>query len=131
MVFTHVTMQSEKFVCVRETGEKNNVVIVDMANPSTPLRRPITADSTILAPSSRTLALKAAAGEGGGDNLQVFNLDTKQKIKSHVNPTRVQFWAWLDDSTIGIVTDAAVFHWSMEVRQVASRQQVPAAFDCV
>lgn len=116
MVFTHVTMQSEKFVCVRETGTTNNVVIVDMANPSAPVRRPITADSTILAPSTKTLALKASAAADGGDNLQVFNLDTKQKVKSFVNPVKVQFWTWLDDKTIAIVTDSAVFHWSMEVR---------------
>ena len=119
MVFTHVTMQSEKFVCVRETGANNNVVIVDMANPTAPTRRPITADSTILAPSSKTLALKAAASADGsspGDNLQVFNLDTKQKLKAHLNPEKVQFWTWLNDKTIGLVTENAVYHWNMEVR---------------
>jgi clathrin heavy chain len=119
MVFTNVTMQSEKFVCVRETGTTNNVVIVDMANPSAPTRRPITAESTILAPSSKILALKAAASADGsspGDNLQVFNLETKQKLKAYLNPTKVQFWAWLDDKTIGIVTENAVFHWHLEVR---------------
>jgi hypothetical protein len=119
MAFTHVTMQSEKYVCVRETGATNNVVIVDMANPGTPMRRPITADSTILAPSSKTIALKAAAaGEGGaqGDNLQVFNLDTKQKLKAFFNPVKVQFWTWTSDSNIALVTDASVFHWDVTVR---------------
>jgi hypothetical protein len=119
MVFTNVTMQSEKFVCVRETGTTNNVVIVDMANPSAPTRRPITADSTILAPSSKILALKAAASADGsspGDNLQVFNLETKQKLKAYLNPTKVQFWTWLNDKTIGVVTENAVFHWHLEVR---------------
>lgn len=119
MAFTHVTMQSEKYVCVRETGTANNVVIVDMANPSVPLRKPITADSTILAPSSKTLALKAVApaeGGGQGDNLQVFNLDTKQKVRAYVNPVKVQFWAWISDETIALVTDSAVFHWDINVR---------------
>jgi clathrin heavy chain len=115
MVFTHVTMQSEHYVCVRATGEKNEVVIVSMQDPTgTPLRRPITADSTILAPSSKTLALKA--GGEAGDNLQVFNLDTKQKLKSFVNPAKVMFWTWVNDKTIALVTENAVFHWSMEVR---------------
>lgn len=126
MVFTHVTMQSEKYVCVRETGANNNVVIVDMANPTAPTRRPITADSTILAPSSKTLALKAAASADGsspGDNLQVFNLDTKQKLKAHLSPDKVQFWAWLNDKTIGLVTENAVFHWDMEVRARTRRER--------
>lgn len=118
MAFTHVTMQSEKYVCVRETGTTNNVVIIDMSNPSAPMRKPITADSTILAPSSKVLALKAQApGEGGtqGDNLQVFNLDTKQKVRAYVNPVKVQFWAWISDDTIALVTDSACFHWNINV----------------
>lgn len=123
MAFTHVTMQSEKYVCVRETGTTNNVVIVDMANPSVPLRKPITADSTIIAPSSKILALKAAtAAEGGsqGDNLQVFNLDTKQKVRAYLNPVKVQFWAWISDDVIALVTDSAVFHWDVNVRSCST-----------
>jgi clathrin heavy chain len=118
MAFTHVTMQSEKYVCVRETGTTNNVVIVDMANPSVPIRKPITADSTILAPSSKVVALKASAAvEGGamGDNLQVFNLDTKQKVRAYVNPVKIQFWSWISDETIALVTESAVFHWEINV----------------
>lgn len=123
MAFTHVTMQSEKYVCVRETGTTNNVVIVDMANPAVPLRKPITADSTIIAPSSKILALKAAtAAEGGtqGDNLQVFNLDTKQKVRAYLNPVKVQFWVWISDETIALVTESAVFHWDVNVRSLIS-----------
>jgi clathrin heavy chain len=37
--FTNLTMESEKFICVRETGAANSVVIVDMANPSQPMKR--------------------------------------------------------------------------------------------
>ena len=45
--FTHVTMESDKYICVRETSGQNSVVIVDMATPMQPLRRPITADSVV------------------------------------------------------------------------------------
>lgn len=54
--FTHVTMESEKFVCVRETTGANNVVIVDMSNPSTPMRRQIAADSALMNPVSKVRA---------------------------------------------------------------------------
>ena len=37
--FTNLTMESEKFICVRETGAANSVVIVDMENPSQPMKR--------------------------------------------------------------------------------------------
>jgi hypothetical protein len=39
--FTNLTMESEKFICVRETGAANSVVIVDMSNPMVgPATRP-------------------------------------------------------------------------------------------
>lgn len=58
VTFTHVTMESEKYICVRETSPQNSVVIIDMSTPNQPLRRPITADSALMNPTSRVLALK-------------------------------------------------------------------------
>lgn len=58
--FTHVTMESERFVCVRETTGANNVVIVDMSDPTTPMRRQITADSALMNPVSKVRATNGA-----------------------------------------------------------------------
>jgi len=58
VTFTHVTMESDKYICVRETSPQNSVVIIDMSTPNQPLRRPITADSALMNPTSRVLALK-------------------------------------------------------------------------
>lgn len=58
ITFTHVTMESDKYICVRETAPQNSVVIIDMNMPMQPLRRPITADSALMNPNSRILALK-------------------------------------------------------------------------
>jgi hypothetical protein len=58
ITFTHVTMESDKYICVRETSPQNSVVIIDMTMPNQPLRRPITADSALMNPNSRILALK-------------------------------------------------------------------------
>jgi hypothetical protein len=60
VTFTHVTMESEKYICVRETSPQNSVVIIDMAMPMQPLRRPITADSALMNPNARILALKGS-----------------------------------------------------------------------
>ncbi|KAM3263807.1 hypothetical protein P3L10_000801 [Capsicum annuum] len=51
-------MESDKYICVRETDPQNSVVIIDMNMPMQPLRRPITADSVLMNPNSRILALK-------------------------------------------------------------------------
>lgn len=59
-------MESDKFICVREKiGDTNQVVIIDLNDPTTPIRRPISADSAIMNPASKVLALKGKAGSEG------------------------------------------------------------------
>lgn len=72
------------------------------------MRRPITADSAIMNPSQKIIALKS------GSTLQIFNIEAKAKVKSHSMSEETQFWTWINDSTIGLVTSSAVYHWSME-----------------
>lgn len=49
-----------------------------------------------------------------GQTLQIFNIETKQEVKSHVNDSDVVFWKWISDKTIDTVTEVAVFHWSTD-----------------
>lgn len=72
------------------------------------IRRPISAESAIMHPTQRILALRAER------QLQIFNVELKQKVKSHLMDTDITFWKWIDEKTIGIVTETSVFHWSME-----------------
>uniref|UniRef100_A0AAX7UGB5 Clathrin, heavy chain a (Hc) n=1 Tax=Astatotilapia calliptera TaxID=8154 RepID=A0AAX7UGB5_ASTCA len=75
--FSTLTMESDKFICVREkVGEQTQVVIIDLADPNTPIRRPISADSAIMNPASKVIALKAAK------TLQIFNIEMKSKMKA-------------------------------------------------
>ncbi|PKA50598.1 Clathrin heavy chain 1 [Apostasia shenzhenica] len=114
ITFTHVTMESEKYICVRETSPQNSVVIIDMNMPMQPLRRPITADSALMNPNSRILALKAQVPGTTQDHLQIFNIEMKAKIKSHQMPEQVVFWKWITPKMLGLVTQTSVFHWSIE-----------------
>lgn len=57
--FNTVTMESDKFICVREkVGDVAQVVIIDMNDATNPIRRPIFADSAIMNPASKVIALK-------------------------------------------------------------------------
>uniref|UniRef100_A0A0D9XN70 Clathrin heavy chain linker core motif domain-containing protein n=1 Tax=Leersia perrieri TaxID=77586 RepID=A0A0D9XN70_9ORYZ len=114
VTFTHVTMESEKYICVRETSPQNSVVIIDMAMPAQPLRRPITADSALMNPNTRILALKAQIPGTTQDHLQIFNIEAKTKIKSHQMPEQVVFWKWITPKLLGLVTQTSVYHWSIE-----------------
>lgn len=52
-------MESDKFICVREkVNGANQVVIIDMNDSANPIRRPISADSAIMNPASKVIALK-------------------------------------------------------------------------
>ncbi|KAF7816495.1 clathrin heavy chain 1 [Senna tora] len=86
ITFTHVTMESDKYICVRETAPQNSVVIIDMNMPMQPLRRPITADSALMNPNSRILALK-----GDSEPVKMFertaNLANNQIINYRCDPT--------------------------------------------
>ncbi|KAG9142165.1 hypothetical protein Leryth_007608 [Lithospermum erythrorhizon] len=114
ITFTNVTMESDKYICVRETSPQNSIVIVDMNMPMQPLRRPITADSALMNPNSKILALKAQIAGTTQDHLQIFNIEMKAKLKSHQMPEQVVFWKWITPSMLGLVTQSSVYHWSIE-----------------
>lgn len=109
-------MESEKYICIRETGAQNTVVIVDMAAPMSPARRQISADSALMCPDQKIIALKAVAQGTPGDNVQVFNLDTKTKLKAYQMADSVEYWKWVSNTKIGLVTATAVYHWDIMVR---------------
>jgi clathrin heavy chain len=48
-----------------------------------------------------------------GHTLQIFNIEAKQKVKSHVNHEDVVFWKWVSDTILGMVTDSSIFHWTI------------------
>uniref|UniRef100_A0A452TKQ8 Clathrin heavy chain n=1 Tax=Ursus maritimus TaxID=29073 RepID=A0A452TKQ8_URSMA len=107
--FSTLTMESDKFICVREkVGEQAQVVIIDMSDPMAPIRRPISAESAIMNPASKVIALKA------GKTLQIFNIEMKSKMKSHTMAEEVIFWKWVSVNTVALVTETTVYHWSME-----------------
>ncbi|KAF5296319.1 hypothetical protein FQA39_LY12536 [Lamprigera yunnana] len=113
--FATLTMESDKFICVREkVGETSQVVIIDMADSGNPIRRPITAESAIMNPASKVIALKGKAGIEAQKTLQIFNIEMKSKMKAHTMTEDVVFWKWISLNTLALVTETSVYHWSME-----------------
>ncbi|KAH8420249.1 hypothetical protein KR009_007996 [Drosophila setifemur] len=107
--FSTLTMESDKFICVREkVNDTNQVVIIDMNDSTNPTRRPISADSAIMNPASKVIALKAQK------TLQIFNIEMKSKMKAHTMSEDVVFWKWISLNTLALVTETSVYHWSME-----------------
>ncbi|KAK8847678.1 hypothetical protein IAR55_005537 [Kwoniella newhampshirensis] len=107
--FQSLTLESDAWICVREALDTPQVVIVNLNDSNDVVRRPISADSAIMNPKAdvKILALKA------GRQLQVFDLGSKQKLGAHLMNEDVIFWTWINDTTLGIVTDREVHHWKL------------------
>ncbi|XP_063226096.1 clathrin heavy chain isoform X2 [Bacillus rossius redtenbacheri] len=113
--FNSLTMESDKFICVREKlGDTAQVAIIDLADPTNAIRRPISADSAIMNPASKVIALKGKAGVEAQKTLQIFNIEMKSKMKAHTMTEDVIFWKWVSLNTLALVTETSVYHWSME-----------------
>lgn len=46
--------------------------------------------------------------------LQIINIEMKSKMKAHTMTEKVVFWKWISVNTVALVTETAVYHWSME-----------------
>lgn len=107
--FNTTTLESDRYICVREKSDEASaqVVIVDLHNGNNVTRRTIKADSAIMHWEKNIIALKAQR------TLQIFNLDAKEKLKSHAMNEDVVFWKWISDRSLGLVTDTSVYHWDV------------------
>lgn len=107
--FRSTTLESDHYVCVREQGELGNTVaIVDLKNNNTVTRKNMSADSAILHPNQFVISLRA-----NGTTLQIFNLGSKQRLKSFTMDQAVVYWKWLDNDTLGLVTANSIYTWSI------------------
>ncbi|KAJ8904263.1 hypothetical protein NDN08_000787 [Rhodosorus marinus] len=109
--FQTATMESDRFVAVCEksveTGQPS-LLLVDTHNPTKPVRRPIQADSVVVNPDTKVMAMQS------GSQLQLFDLTAKAKIKSFVSTESVALVRWANEKTLAIVTSAAVYHWKCD-----------------
>lgn len=105
--FKSTTLESDAYICVRESGPQGNTVaIVDALSGYELTRKNMSADNAIMHTKQNVIALRA-----NGTALQVFNLGTKQRLKSHNIDSPVVLWKWLNDDVLGLVTATDVFTW--------------------
>lgn len=98
-------------MCVREKkndAAQSEVVIVELKNGNNVTRRFIKADSAIMHWNKQIIALKAQSR-----TLQIFDLQEKKKLNSCTMNDDVQFWKWINETTLGLVTTSSVYHWDI------------------
>jgi clathrin heavy chain len=108
--FKTLTLESDKFVCVRDVQADGqcSLVVVDLEQRTSERHNIKDAESAIMNPNSRILALRSR------ENLQVFNIDARERLKACAFNDTIVFWKWVDERTVGIVTNTAVYHWVLD-----------------
>lgn len=102
--FRSTTFESDHYVTVRESHDgSNSVSIVDLANGNQVTKKNMGGDSAIMHPNQRVISVRA-----NGTIVQIFNLETKTKLKSFTLTEPIIFWKWLNDETLGLVTSQSV-----------------------
>ena len=92
----------------KDEASAPEVIIVDLKNGMNVTKRPIKADSAIMHWTKQVIALKAQSR-----TLQIFDLSAKAKLKSATMNDDVVFWKWFSETSLGLVTDTAVYHWDV------------------
>lgn len=107
--FKSTTLESDRYICVRESGAQGNTVaIVDLQNNYQVTRKNMSADNAIMHTKENVIALRA-----NGTALQIFNLGTKQRLKSYTIDSPVVLWKWLTDDVLGLVTATDIYTWAI------------------
>mmetsp|Transcript_108621 Transcript_108621/g.188021 ORF Transcript_108621/g.188021 Transcript_108621/m.188021 type:complete len:1721 (-) Transcript_108621:142-5304(-) len=119
--FGNLTMESDKYISVKDTDAagSSQVVVIDMHNGNTVNKRPMKAEATLMNPAENIIALKGSTEGQAGHFVQVFNLDSKEKLGVYQSPEGIVFWRWLTPRVIALVTDKDVYHWNLEVANSA------------
>eukprot|EP00933_Yihiella_yeosuensis_P029624 TRINITY_DN23254_c0_g2_i2.p1 TRINITY_DN23254_c0_g2~~TRINITY_DN23254_c0_g2_i2.p1 ORF type:complete len:1724 (+),score=416.69 TRINITY_DN23254_c0_g2_i2:72-5243(+) len=113
--FGNLTMESDKYLSVKDTGAdgSSQVVVIDMHNGNAVNRRPMKADATLMNPADNIIALKGTTEGTPGHFVQVFNLDTKEKLGVYQSPVSIVFWRWIGPRMLALVGEKDVMHWNL------------------
>lgn len=116
--FGHLTMESDRYISVKDTDAAgaSQVVVIDMHNGNTVNKRPMKAEATLMNPAENIIALKGSQEGQAGHFVQVFNLDSKEKLGVYQSPESIVFWKWLTPRIIALICEKDVYHWNLEVK---------------
>lgn len=105
-----LSFESDKYICAREVGQDGqvNVLILEMENNMNLQKKKLPkVDAAMMHPTKNIIVVRAK-NDKNATVLSVFNFDKEEKLKSLEINHNITFWKWLNEETIGIVTDNSV-----------------------
>jgi len=115
--FGSLTMESDRYISVKDSAPDGSgqVVVVDMHGGNAVSRRPMKAEASLMNPADNIMALKGVTEGQTGHFVQVFNLDTKDKLGVYQSPEQIVFWRWIAPRILAFICEKDVLHWNLEV----------------
>lgn len=125
MKFGSCSLESDNYIVVCEAAQQQ-IAIIDLKAGNTCTRQKMKAEAAIMHPTQKIIAMRGNLVMYcslfiqclhfciAAQQLQIFNLEARAKLKSHEMPAPVVFWRWISTSALALVTAEAVFHWSIE-----------------
>ncbi|KAH8740767.1 clathrin heavy chain [Cryptosporidium ryanae] len=113
--FGCLTLEGDKYVGVKETNLDggSHIVVIDTQTKNVN-KKPMKAESALIHPLENILVVRGKYEESGC-TLQIFNLDTKEKLGAFVIPESIVYWRWLSPKILAVVGDKGIYHWTIEL----------------
>jgi clathrin heavy chain len=122
-----LAFESDKFICAKEVDPQGNanVIVCDVGKNFEFSKRKITAEGVMMHPTRNVMAVRAK--NNNSLMIQVYDLDSKSKLKDITVNFDVTFWTWINNSIIGLVSPTSVFLLSIDdmnspARKIFDRQ---------
>ncbi|CDJ48748.1 clathrin heavy chain, putative [Eimeria brunetti] len=120
--FGNVAVDGDKHLVVRDV-ESNELYFVSLnpkealESPGSPgaysvTKKPTQAEAALHHPTDPIVALRAKA-DGGQQVVQVLNLETKARMGTAPMSESIVYWRWVAPRVLALVTDKAVWHWTL------------------
>ncbi|ORY16207.1 clathrin heavy chain [Clohesyomyces aquaticus] len=112
ITWQNCTLESDQYVCIRQVNSDASAaaetVILNLKNLNDIMRRPIRADSAIMHLTKPIIALRANQRV-----LQIFNLQTKERLQTYTHDDDIVFWRWVSPTILALVSTKSVYHWDI------------------
>lgn len=110
-----MSLSSSSGVCVRiDEGDTHTLALIDMNDIQNPLRFPMKAEAAIQHRKKPTIVVLRTP-----TLLQALDVSTKTPLGKYVfqTPIAVEFWSWISDDTLAIVSADSVYFWTYTTEQ--------------
>ena len=103
-----ITIQSNRYVCIRDAIEHAKLVVVDLADIKNVIYMNVSVDEAIMHLNKKIIAIKVKR------MLQIVDLNENRKLKEfEFVDGEFLFWKWINYKALAIISSTSIYHWNL------------------